>query len=469
MKKYVTVLMTMFSVAVLKSQHFVATAIPDSLKENADMVTRLDETEFEVRSVSHAVLHRRRVYTILNEKGDDYATLATSYDKFYSINYVNAELYDAGGRELKRFKKKDMEDHPFDDGSSFVSDARYKQGSLYCHTYPYTVDFEEEDEIDGFTDISDWFPQSSLSTSVEDSKFTIVAPMDYVIRYKMMNSKMIPAITEKGNKRTYSWEIKGLPAREEIPFCPPLTRYFPYLMVGASDIDVAGYKGNVSTWSDFGRFYGTLQKGRDVLPDEVRQKVHMLTSNAGTSREKIAVLYDYLQKNSHYVGIQLGIGGWQTFDANYVAHNKYGDCKALSNFMISLLKEAGIKAYPVIIHGGNDNGDFVSDFTNDPFNHIICCVPLGKDTAWLECTSPYLPPGYLSNFTSNRYGLMVGDGGGDLVHTPVYTLADNREERKILAQLDPDGTLHLQSEANYKAACQDRLFSFINYNSKDEV
>ena len=67
---------------------------------------------------------------------------------------------------------------------------------------------------------------------------------------------------------------------------------------------------------------------------------------------KVAVLYNYLQQNTHYVGIQLGIGGWQTYDAAYVATKKYGDCKALSNFMISLLKEAGIKGHAVVIKGG---------------------------------------------------------------------------------------------------------------------
>ncbi len=107
----------------------------------------------------------------------------------------------------------------------------------------------------------------------------------------------------------------------------------------------------------------------------------------------MAALYNYLQQNSHYVGIQLGIGGWQTYDAIYVATKKYGDCKALSNFMISLLKEAGIKAHAVVIEAGEDQKDFDKDFAHDPFDHVICCVPLDKDTIWLECTESVFTTG----------------------------------------------------------------------------
>jgi hypothetical protein len=146
---------------------------------------------------------------------------------------------------------------------------------------------------------------------------------------------------------------------------------------------------------------------------------------------------------------------------------KYGDCKALSNFMVSL-KEAGIKGYAVVIRGGPERKDFVKDFTHDPFNHIICCVPLGKDTIWLECTSQSLPPGYLSEFTANRYGLFIDDNGGRLVHTPAYLLSDNIQLRKISAILDNEGNLKLECETAYKAFCQDDVESVIHGISKED-
>jgi hypothetical protein len=452
-----------------KSQKFPASAIPDSLKENANMVIRLEQKTYEIKSTREAIVHKRHVFTILNEKGEHSAIYRAYYnDKSSIINSVTGYLYDASGKELRHFKKKDMEDRPVFDGSSFVNDERCKVGSFYSHTYPYTVDFEEEDEEHDLIDIGDWFPQPSIKYSVERSIYSIIAPTDYTIRYRMLNSELKPVIEERGNKKSYTWEIRNLPAYEEMPFTEEFSRTDPYLMVGLSDIEMAGYKGNMSTWNEYAKFYGSLQKGRDILPEETKQKVHELTKGLNDPRSKVAALYNYLQQNSHYVGIQLGIGGWQTYDAAYVATKKYGDCKALSNFMVALLKEAGIKGHAVVIRGGPERMDFITDFTHDPFNHIICCVPLGKDTIWLECTDQFLPPGYLSKFTANRYGLLIDDNGGSLVHTPAYLLPDNVQVRKISAVLDNEGNLNLDCKTSYKALCQDRIESIIHHNSRED-
>ena len=94
----------------------------------------------------------------------------------------------------------------------------------------------------------------------------------------------------------------------------------------------------------------------------MKTKVKELVKNAPSQEEKIKVLYHYLQENMRYVSVQLGIGGWQTFDAKYVEENKYGDCKALTNFMKSMLKAADIEAYAALIKNGRNVLDQEIDF-----------------------------------------------------------------------------------------------------------
>ncbi len=455
-----------------RSQKFPTSAIPDALKNNANVVVRLDETEWEIKSAGEATKRHHIVYTVLNERGDHYATYFGYYNKkSLLINNINAYLYDAGGKEIRHYKKKDMDDLPYQDGVSFVNDERIKVGRFSYNRYPYTVEYEEEDDLNGFIGIGGWTPQYFFNSSVELSKYTIIAPRNYTFSYRMLNSKIEPFVEEidKANKKSYTWQIQNLPANDEMPFSADYAIYAPRLLVSLGEIDIEGYKGNMTSWNEFGKFYGSLQKGRDVLPDEIKQKVQDLTKGLNDPREKVAVLYTFLQQNSHYVNVSLGIGGWQASEASYVATNKYGDCKALSNFMVAILKEAGIKANPVVIKGGEWTEDFITDFTYDPFNHVICCVPLEKDTIWLECTDQFLPPGYLSYFTSNRYGLLIEDNGGKLVHTPAYLLPDNFRIRKISASLNLDGDLNLESNTSYKAFCQDRIEGMIHHNSKDEL
>ncbi|HZZ76044.1 MAG TPA: DUF3857 domain-containing protein, partial [Puia sp.] len=281
------------------SQKYPAASIQDSLKENADVVIRLGETEWDIKSAGQATLKRHVVYTILNEKGDEYAVYVSGIynNKSISINNIGGYLYDASGKEIRHFKKKDMEDFPYEDGVSFVNDERIKRGSFSFSRYPYTVEFEEEDELNGFVSIGNWVPQYSIKTSVEVSKYSITSPKDYVINYRMLNSKIQPSIDDKGSKKVYTWQIANLSAYDEMPFSADYARYSPRLLISLGEINIEGYKGSMTTWNEFGKFYGSLQKGRDLLPDETKKQVHSLTDGVRDPHTKVAILYKFLQQN----------------------------------------------------------------------------------------------------------------------------------------------------------------------------
>ncbi len=239
-------------------------------------------------------------------------------------------------------------------------------------------------------------------------------------------------------------------------------------MLAPSSFGVGDYEGNMDTWQSYGDFMNVLLKGRDMLPDDVKQKVHAVTDNINDPHEKVNILYNYLQQNSRYVSVQLGVGGWQPFDAKYVAANKYGDCKALSNYMIALLKEAGIKANYVIIKAGEGEEPIQTEFPMTQFNHVTVCVPLNKDSIWLECTSQTQAPGYAGNFTGDRYALLINENGGHIVATPHYTSKENQVTRNIQATLDAAGNLSAKVTTLYTGCETDDLHLQLEYLSKKD-
>jgi hypothetical protein len=265
------------------------------------------------------------------------------------------------------------------------------------------------------------------------------------------------------------WRTGNLPALFREFSAPDRFLTSPSVFFSPEQFEIQGYKGSMNSWKEFGQFIAKLNEGRDKLPDHIKKVVHSLTDGISDTREKVRVLYEYMQKNTRYISVQLGIGGWQTFDAEYVATRSYGDCKALSNYMYALLKEANIKSCYTLVFAGEEDNFFIPDFTYNRFNHIILCVPMPKDTIWLECTSQTLPAGYLSGFTSDRHVLAINEEGGKLVSTPKYGLKENMEKRNIKATLMEDATLQVNVVTSYTGLQQDFYQRSIQRRSNDKI
>ncbi len=468
MTKIPLLFVALLIVVFTKAQEYNVLLIPDSLRKGASVVKRSEEYILTIKSPAKYTLYKKHAYTILNASSRYYAKYVTGYDKFSSIISVSGRMFNSMGKQIKHTKKSEWTDNSAYDGFSLLSDARYKENEFYSAEYPFTVEYEEEDEHNGTQGFPVWMPQSNPLMSVQNSKFTIIAPADYVVRFKQMNFKDAPVISQKGDIKTYTWEINNIKAKKYESGAPPISEIVPMVFFAPSKFEVQGFSGDMSSWLAYGKFMYQLIKDRDVLPEAIKKKVHELTDHIKGDKEKIFILYDFMQKNTRYISIQLGIGGWQPFEASYVAENKYGDCKALSNYMIALLKEAGIKGKYVEIYGGKTPPPFIEDFTFSQSNHVISCVPLDKDTIWLECTSQTGAPGYMGSFTGNRKAILIDETGGHIVQTPVYSVADNIQVRVVKAVADDQGNLIAEINTSYSGLQQDFAHSLMHQASKEE-
>ncbi|MFT4092560.1 MAG: DUF3857 domain-containing protein [Niabella sp.] len=474
MKKFLTIFICLLGSSSCFAQ-YTAGSIPESLLKNADMVKRLDELRVEIKSPGKAIYYRHYIYTILNEAAEGYAYFYDYYDKFRSIESISGTLYDAAGNKIKNVKKKDIADETGNSGGHLAYDERYKVHNFYYKNYPYTVEYEVAVTLNGILYLPEWEPAAAPKIAVEKSLFTVTAPKDYELRYKQFRYNGAPVIKDEKSVKTYTWQLSNQTAKKEEDFAPEWDEITTRVLIAPSDFEIAGYKGNMNSWQRFGKFITDLYSGRDVLPVAVKTKVHELTDNLKTDTEKINALYHFLQDNTHYISIQLGIGGWQPLDATYVAEKKYGDCKALSNYMVALLKEAGIKAHNVLIKAGTDEKDILTDFPSNQFNHVVVCVPRkparsgdGSDTTWLECTSQTVSPGYMGNFTGNREALLVDENNSAIVRTPVYAKAQNLQTRTINATIDAEGKLNAKVATLSTGLQQDNLHGIINNTSREE-
>lgn len=448
---------------------YAVSNIPLRLINNANVVKRFEEEHFILKNPGEATYKWKFALTILNENGDRYADIAQYYNKTIDIKSFEGVLYNASGKELRKLKNKDIQDITGGSDNNLIDDTRFKEHNFFYRVYPYTIEYTIELRYNGTMFYPDWFPQSWQFCSVQESRFVFSCAEDYELRYKACQYNQEPVITRDKGMKTYTWQIRNLPAISKEPYSDGMRKITPVVLLGPTEFEMHNYKGSMRTWQDFGKFIYALNAGRDVLPDDVKLAVHQLTDNVPDASKKVKLLYDYLQKNTRYISIQIGIGSWQPFEAKFVAQKKYGDCKALSNFMFSLLKEAGIPSKYALIQAGEDADDILTDFPSAHFNHAILCVPLQKDTIWLECTDQYRATGYMGSFTGNRHALIVDETGGTLVFTPFYRMNDNQQVRKIKAVLEDNGTLQVKANTRYSALQQDDIHGMISHLSKDKV
>jgi transglutaminase-like putative cysteine protease len=441
MKTYNIVLLLLIYSSHLFCQqtNYKVSDIADELKKNAKAVIRFKKVEFQVKSEQQATMNISYAITILNENGIESSFFREYYDKFTRINNIKAVVYDQNGEKAKRVSSDDIIDHSAISGYSIYEDNRVKLIDPKYRTVPFTVEYSYQVQFKGFLYFPSWFLYDDYNISVERSGFHVVVPENYQFRYSEKNIDIeVKEFQTKGIK-TYTWEVSDLPAIKDEPFSLPPEEYLPAVIMAPSDFELSGYKGNCDSWKSFGEWINKLNEGRNELSLETQNHIRELTKSAGNDREKVKILYSYLQNKTRYVSIQVGIGGFQPFEAGVVDKYSYGDCKALTNYMRSILEIAGIKSYYCLVYAGSNAPRMIKDFPSSQFNHAFLCVPVESDTIWLECTSQHYPCGYYGTFTDDRDVLLVDEHGGKIVHTKAYAQEENKQLRNIDVFLDGNG------------------------------
>jgi transglutaminase-like putative cysteine protease len=432
---------------------YPVSAIPDELKNGAHAVVREDHMSFTILTKSTATLKVRFVVTIFSDKGKRFATQPVFYDKLRKINSFKAQAYDANGILIKRLKPNEITDHSAFEG--LYDDSRVKVADLIQGRYPYTVEFEYEVSYRYLYHIQGSAINPHENVGVQNASYQLAFPESLAPRYKTHNVKDEPQKEKNNDIVTLTWTFANLKPQKFEPYSDP-NEYVIRVEAAPTTFEFEGYSGKMDTWDEFGRWIASLNKGRNILPETTKANIQQMTKSLPSTEDKVRALYEYLQNKTRYVSIQLGIGGYQPFEASVVDKTGYGDCKALSNYMLTMLETIGIKGHYALIQAGDDHEELEVDFPSSQFNHVIVAVPNGKDTLWLECTSQTNPFGYQGRFTGDRKALLIADNGATIVNTQRYPAEVNLQTTRAEVTVASTG----QATASFK-----RVYSGLQYEN----
>ncbi|MGZ3776393.1 MAG: DUF3857 domain-containing protein [Mucilaginibacter sp.] len=431
--------------ALTAQSSYDAGLIPRELLPYASAVVRNEEITTEVKSLDNVIYHVKRVVTILNSNGDDEANLAVYYNKTTSVRSIKGVIYDEFGKTIRKISESDFEDLAATDGFSLFVDDRVKHYTKAVTQYPYTVEFEYEIRAKQSFYFHDWRPNRASGVAVEKSSYQFICDPDFNLRCKEINLPSKGEINRnKEGKKTYTWKIANLKARRYEPLSPEWDNLAARLMLAPEKFAYQDFTGSFTNWQQLGKWvYDKLIADREQLSPQTVEYIKNLTANITDPKLKAKKIFEYMQQKTHYISVQVGIGGFRPFQASDVDNDGYGDCKALVNYTKALLKAVGVDSYYCMVESGRKyKVSLMNDFASlNQGNHIILCIPFKNDTTWSDCTSQTIPFGYIGSFTDDRAVLACTPDGGKLLHTPKYTAEDNLEKRRADFMVNETGAI----------------------------
>ncbi|NDV79463.1 DUF3857 domain-containing protein [Dysgonomonas sp. 511] len=440
-----------FSIAFFFPAQSWSTPSDDFAKGAVAILDNYDAV-FIQTDLNNATLKVTKKVTVLNAKGDHFADFYIYGDKFKELKSFSGTVKNVLGAVIKKIAKKDLtissiSEHMATDNYSISYDCK-------SPTYPYTVEYTYEEKWkNGILTYNRFLPMTGYDFAVRKANLRMELPADMNLRHHTNYDGFDIKDEVAGDKHIYNFSCENMKGIKGEEHTPPWRELFPCILIAPNNFCFDSQCGDMSNWKGYGLWVSKLLEGRDILHEATITKLQDMVKNAASDKEKAKILYEYLQANSRYVSIQLGIGGFQPIEAASVVKSGFGDCKGLSNVMKAMLKAVGIESNYCEI--SMKEKELHSNFANvSQTDHAILLVPLAGDSVWLECTSQTLPFGYVHPRIAGHDALVISKDGGKICRLPDYK--DNENKTVIKLKID----LNEAAEAKGSVYMEEHLHNY---------
>jgi cellulose synthase operon protein C len=258
-------------------------------------------------------------------------------------------------------------------------------------------------------------------------EYVLLTPKD---RPFYFNAPKLPGLERKeevaGDVRTYRFLNRDAPAVQIEAGMPGWSEVAPY-------VHVSTYK----SWNDVAAWYWGLVKEQLVVDDTIRAAVREAVRGAVGERARLAAVHNWVVKRTRYVALDFGIHSYKPYRTTQVLARKFGDCKDKASLLVVMLREIGVRAHLVVLRTrrSGDIGDQPASLAI--FDHAIAYVP--KYDLYLDGTAEFAGTGELPSQDQGVPALILFDGKGKFLRTPVAPATANHVSRSLRVQLQPDG------------------------------
>ncbi len=413
--------------------------------DDTDAVVLLDERVTTVSPAGEVHITYRKAYKILRPEGRSKGTVVVYFDNETQLTFIKAWSITSQNGEYEVKSSDAIETSAFSEG--LYADTRYLVLQIPAAQPGNVIGYEYQQKQRPFVLQAVWSFQDEIP--VRHARFALELPATW--KYTAYWRNRAAVSPQQIGENRWTWELADIePIRSE----PEM----PVWRSVAGQFGVSfGPKESVSSWGQIGRWYAQLTTDRREITPPIRDKTREILAGVTDRSEKIRRLTSYVQHGIRYVAIEIGIGGYQPHAAQDVLASGYGDCKDKVTLLSTMLREAGIDSYYMLI---NDDRDYLAPDFPSPlgFNHVILAISLPREVIVPEMlaivqhdklgplllfdpTDSSTPLGYLPPSLQSNLGMLVTHAEGELVKLPLLPSSANRVVRVAKLSLDKLGNL----------------------------
>jgi transglutaminase-like putative cysteine protease len=292
--------------------------------------------------------------------------------------------------------------------------------------------------------------------------YEVHAPEDRPLKRIALRDEIPGTVTASinpaaNNTIVYRWEVNNVPRMFDETSMPPYAEVLQRLFVST-----------LPDWPAVSKWYWDLSQSHlDATTPEMKQKVQELTAGAATDMDKVKALFYFVSNKIRYMGItpEKDRPGFEPHDVCITFDKKYGVCRDKAALLVSMLRLAGLQAYPVLVSVGTHKDAEVSD---PFFNHAIAGVELEKGQIVLMDPTDENTRDLLPASDRNQSYLVCRADGDNIRLSPIESPEKNLLRIKTAGTLNPNGVIEAKSELSFEGVNDDAYRNAFSHMKPDD-